>query len=113
MKDYTMLFKTIYLILSIVISAYILPKLESWLKTKIDEAKYNKIIDIIKQAVKAFEEMYKEQHGMGQIKKAGVIEFVKNALSNYGITVDDDFLNKMIDALVFEMNEKRKSNESD
>lgn len=110
MKDYTLIFKAIYIVLSIAISVFILPWLKEWLKAKVGEAKYKRIAQIVDQAVKAFEEIYKTQSGMGPVKKAGVVDFVKEVLSKYGITIDDEFLDKMIEALVFEMNEGKKKN---
>ena len=60
MNDYSLLFKMMYLVISIIVSVFLLPWIKEFLKTKVDEAKYKKIIQIIDQAVKAFEEAYKE-----------------------------------------------------
>ena len=108
MKDYTLIFKAIYIVLSIAISVFILPWLKEWLKAKVGEAKYKRIAQIVDQAVKAFEQIYKTYpSGCGPMKKAGVIEFAKGVLAQYGLTIDDEFLDRMIEALVFEMNEDK------
>ena len=107
MNDYSLLFKMMYLVISIIVSVFLLPWIKEFLKTKVDEAKYKKIIQIIDQAVKAFEEAYKKMGGMGAIKKEGVIQFANETLARYGITIDDNYLDKLIDAIVFEMNKDK------
>ena len=113
MKDYTMLFKTIYTVLFIIISYFILPWVKGWLETKINEINDKRVVELVRQAVEAFEEIYKTLPKSGEVKKSEVLEFVNEMLKEYGVSINQNFLDKMIEALVYEMNERQKKHESD
>ena len=72
-----------------------------FLKEKYGEAKLNNIAKWVKIAVNAAEMIYTES-GMGQQKKAYVLEF----LNNKGFTVDMDSIENLIESAVLDLNSK-------
>jgi len=91
-----------YQILSIIVSIvgilltyYIVP----YLKNKIGTEKMNQMMIWIKAAVAAAEMIYPEFKS-GEKKKEYVVEFLKNK----GVTITDQELNALIEAVVYELN---------
>lgn len=74
-----------------------------FLKEKWGEAKFNNIAKLVKIAVGAAEMIYKET-GMGQQKKAYVMEY----LNGKGFTVDMTTLDNLIENAVLELKKEKE-----
>lgn len=81
------------------ITTFVIPLL----KSKLDEAKYQKLLDIIDVAVRAAEQAIGGS-GNGPEKKAEVIRYVTQYLDNHHIDISEEQLNQLIEAAVFGMN---------
>lgn len=85
------------------ISAYVIPLL----KAKIAESKDKRLMDAVNTAVKAAEQTIKGS-GHGAIKKDEVLTFVTMWLFDQGIKITKEQLDNLIEAAVFELNNKKK-----
>lgn len=81
------------------ITTFVIPLL----KEKLDEAKYQKLLDIIDVAVRATEQAIGGS-GNGTEKKGEVIRYVTQYLDNNHIDISEDQLNQLIEAAVYSMN---------
>lgn len=95
--DLTEIIIAVISLLFAVAARYFIP----YLKEKWGNEKLDNITKWVKIAVDAAEMIYKES-GMGQQKKAYVLEF----LNKKGFTVDVDELDNLIESAVFEINQK-------
>ena len=97
MDDFSFVFlKLIVSISTALITLYLIPFLQSQVKTKQQEELY-KVIDV---AVKAAEQTLSG----GNLKKAEVLCFVSKWLGDHNIAVTDEQLDKLIEAAVYSMN---------
>lgn len=85
-------------ILAILVARYAIP----YIKAITESEKYSDLIDIVNVAVKAAEQTIRE-NGQGKAKKAQVIAFVLNWLSERNIYVTEDELDRLIEYAVWQM----------
>lgn len=90
----------VVMIVCTLLTAYVIP----FLKAKVKNTEYDELLDTIFRAVRAAEQKIKES-GMGQIKKAQVIAYVKSWLAAKKITITEEQLDTLIEAAVFIMKE--------
>ena len=91
--------KLVLSICTVVITAYVVP----FIKQKISDKKYEKLVHFIQTAVEAAEQEIKEP-GQGKEKKDRVVMYAKDYLNEHGINISSEQLNDLIEALVYEMN---------
>ena len=91
--------KLVLSICTVVITAYVVP----FIKQKISDKKYEKLVQFVQTAVEAAEQEIKGT-GLGKEKKLRVVEFAKDYLNEHGIDISGDQLNDLIEAIVYEMN---------
>lgn len=96
MIDLTPIMEAIIALVVAVITAFVIP----WLKGKIDADKLEQIKLWVTVAVEAAEQLYNGT-GRGEEKKAYVVKF----LQEKGFTLDPDSLDKLIEAVVFNLPE--------
>lgn len=96
MIDLTPIMEAIIALVVAVITAFVIP----WLKGKIDADKLEQIKLWVTVAVEAAEQLYNGT-GRGEEKKAYVVKF----LQEKGFTLDQDSLDKLIEAAVFNLPE--------
>ena len=97
MIDLTSLFEAIITLIVALISAFLIP----YIKSKVSAEKLETIKKWVKVAVQAAEMLYRDS-GMGEQKKAYVIEF----LNSKGYDLDTDTLSNLIESAVLELNNK-------
>lgn len=95
MIDLTSLFEAIITLIFALISAFLIP----YIKSKVSAEKFETIKKWVTVAVQAAEMLYHES-GMGEQKKAYVIEY----LNSRGYDLDTDTLNNLIESAVLELN---------
>lgn len=83
-------------LLAVLIICYLIP----WIKSKTTAQQRDNIYFLVSMACRAAEQKYKS--GEGQKKKQYVLEF----LHEKDLTVDEDELDKMIEAVVLEINKE-------
>lgn len=83
-----------------VVTYYIVPLI----KEKIQDAKYRKLLNVIKVAVDAAEQTIKEP-GMGKVKKEQVVEFVYTWAISHKIEITAEQLDNLIEHFVYEINQ--------
>lgn len=99
-----------FLILKVIISisvALITTFVIPLLKEKLDDAKYQKLLDIINVAVQAAEQAIGGP-GDGAERKAAVYKFVQGYLDDKNISIKEDQLDQLIEAAVYAMNANKK-----
>ena len=100
MDDVTFLIlKVIVSIAVALITSFVIP----YLKEKLEDEKYKKLLDIISAAVLAAEQTINES-GAGKDKKAAVVKFVSGYLDQKGIKMTEAQLDNLIEAAVYSMN---------
>lgn len=92
MIDLTPIINAVIMLIAAVISAFVVP----WLKGKIEAQKLTQILNWVKIAVNAAEQIYNES-GMGEKKK----EYVLNFLASKGYTLDPEKIDAMIESAVY------------
>lgn len=97
------IFYVILSLVSIVITGIVIPLL----KQKYGQQKINNVLDVVKIAVNAAEQIYSKR-GQGSLKKEYVIQYLKE----HGIKIKDDELDAMIEACVLELNKWKKEVEA-
>ena len=97
MIDLTSLFEAIITLIVAIISAFLIP----YIKSKVSAEKFETLKSWVKVAVQAAEMLYRES-GMGEQKKAYVIEY----LNSKGYDLDTDTLNNLIESAVLELNKQ-------
>ena len=95
----TMIVKIIFAILSVTITYYLIPFLESLKENYTDE----KFKSFLNESVRAAEQVIKGD-GKGAEKKDKVLKEVSVWLLKHKIEVTDTELNNMIESLVYDMN---------
>ena len=99
----TILFEVVISVGVVLAVRYVVP----YLKALTENEKYSALIDIVAVAVNAAEQTIRES-GQGKVKKAQVIAFVSSWLSDKGIEVTEDTLDRLIEAAVRSMNQETK-----
>ncbi len=88
-----------------VVAALLSYQLIPLIKAKIEAIKNKELREIIKEAVRAAEQTLNAP-GQGIAKKAEVVAFTSHWLTEHGISITEDQLDKLIEAAVFSMNNK-------
>ena len=84
------------------ISAFLIP----YIKARLEDERYKKLVDIVKVAVYAAEQTIGAGHGA--VKKDEVITFVTKWMANNGIKITEEQLSEIIESIVFAMNKEIK-----
>lgn len=100
MNDLTFnILKIIVSVVAVLISVYVIPLL----KEKLNESKYQRLLDMVEIAVRAAEQTIKGS-GQGAIKKEQVLESVSFWMVQHGVEITSEQLDELIEAVVFNMN---------
>ena len=94
MIDLTTIVEAIIALAVAIITTFVIP----WVKGKIDAQKLAQIMNWVKIAVNAAEQIYSES-GMGEKKK----EYVLNFLASKGYTLDPEKIDAMIESAVYDL----------
>lgn len=101
MNDITFnILKIVIAVASVLITTYLIP----YIKTKTQDARYQKLLHIVEVAVKAAEQTI--GGGQGKIKKEEVIAFVTDWMVNHGIMITQEELSQLIEAAVYGMKQE-------
>lgn len=95
MVDITPIVNAVIALIAAIISAFLIP----WIKANTTEQQRQTILELIKIAVAAAEQIY-EGEGRGEEKK----QYVLNFLTSKGIAVDDEAINAAIESYVQQIN---------
>ena len=95
MIDLTPLAEAVIALLAALITVYVIP----WIKSQTTTAQREELNAWVKIAVQAAEQIYTEP-GLGATKKQYVLDY----LDSKGFALDEDSLDKMIEAAVLEIN---------
>lgn len=93
--NWTPLFSALVSLLGVIITVYLVPLI----KSKASDAQLEKIRTVVNIAVQAAEQIFAEG-GSGASKKEWVIEYLKE----HNINVDEEQINALIEAAVYELN---------
>lgn len=93
-----MILKLVISVCAALITAYAVP----YLKTLKNDARYERMLDMVALAVRAAEQTITGS-GQGAVKKAEVIKFVSEWLYGKGINITEDELDQLIEAAVYQM----------
>lgn len=86
----------------ILITVYLIP----YLRTTVLDSKWQKVLDIVDELVLAAEQILREP-GSGEEKKKMVMDFATKWLSERGIEITEEELDKLVEAAVKKMNDKK------
>lgn len=95
MVDITPIVNAVIALIAAIISAFLIP----WIKANTTEQQRQTMLELIKIAVAAAEQIYQGE-GRGEEKK----QYVLNFLSSKGIAVDDEAINAAIESYVQQLN---------
>lgn len=102
MEDITMMIlKIVVSVCAALITVYVVP----YLKTLRQDKRYASLMDMVEVAVKAAEQTIKEP-GQGDYKKAEVIAFVSDWMTEHGIKISQEELSQLIECAVFSMKQE-------
>lgn len=105
MDDMSFLILKVIVSISVaLITSFVIPLL----KEKLDDAKYQKLLDIINVAVLAAEQAIGGS-GNGQERKNEVLRFVGKYLDDKNIHISEDQLDQLIEAAVYTMNNSKET----
>ena len=100
MNDLTFnILKIIVSVATVLISVYVIPLL----KEKLNESKYQRLLDMVEIAVRAAEQTIKAD---GSVKKDQVIEFVSYYMAQHGIAISHDQLDQLIECAVYNLKQE-------
>ncbi len=94
MTDLTPIFEALIALATATITTFLVP----YIKERLDEVRFEKLLKWTKAAVEAAEKLFSET-GLGEKKKAYVLEF----LLQRGYRVDMDELDTLIESAVYEI----------
>lgn len=83
----------------VILTKYFIP----YIKEQIKASKYATVYDMVETAVKAAEQKCQAPK-QGKSKKADVLAFMSNWLETKGIHLSEDELDRIIEAIVWQMN---------
>lgn len=95
MIDITPIVNAVIALLAAGVSVFLIP----WIKSKTTDAQRKELLEWVKIAVAAAEQLYNGQ-GRGEEKKQYVLDF----LTSMGFTVDEEAINAAIEAAVNQLN---------
>lgn len=96
-----MILKLVISVCAALITAYAVP----YLRTLKNDARYERMLDMVALAVRAAEQTITGS-GQGAVKKAEVIKFVSEWLYGKGINITEDELDQLIEAAVYSMKQE-------
>lgn len=96
-----MILKLVISVCAALITAYAVP----YLRILKNDARYERMLDMVALAVRAAEQTITGQ-GQGAVKKAEVIKFVSEWLYGKGINITEDELDQLIEAAVYSMKQE-------
>lgn len=102
--DLTPLFQALILLVSSVISIYLLPKVKSYLAEKLSNEQRENLKQWVKVAVAAAEQIYNKK-GLGADKYRYVVDFLKEK----GIYVNSDEVMALIESEVYKLSQECKN----
>lgn len=104
MNDLTFnILKIIVSVATVLISAYVIPLL----KEKLNDSKYQRLLEMVEIAVRAAEQTIKGS-GQGAIKKEEVVAFVSTWMVSHGINISDSQLDQLIEAAVWQLKQEAR-----
>ena len=95
MIDITPIVNAVIALLAAGVSVFLIP----WIKSKTTDAQRKELLEWVKIAVAAAEQLYNGQ-GRGEEKK----QYVLDVLASMGFTVDEEAINAAIEAAVNQLN---------
>ena len=102
-KVFTQIMIGIIMIIGALVSYYVIP----WLKTLVTEQQLGQLAYYVSIAVRCAEQIYPVEEWMQ--KKAYAMKFVRNELNEMNISVTDEQISAMIEAMVHEVKKDRDS----
>lgn len=98
MNDLTFnILKIVVAVSTVFISVYVIPLL----REKLNDSKYQRLLEMVEIAVRAAEQTIKAD---GAVKKDEVVKFVTQWMLAHGIAITQDQLDQLIECAVFNMN---------
>lgn len=94
MTDITPIFEALIALATALITTFLVP----YIKEKLDDARFEKLLKWTRIAVEAAEKLFNET-GLGENKKAYVLAFLKK----HGYSVDIDEIDVLIESAVYEI----------
>lgn len=94
MTDITPIFEALIALATAIITTFLVP----YIKEKLDDARFEKLLKWTRIAVEAAEKLFNET-GLGENKKAYVLAF----LQKHGYSVDIDEIDVLIESAVYEI----------
>lgn len=93
--------KIVVAVATVFISAYVIPLL----KEKLNDSKYNRLLEMVEIAVRAAEQTI---HSEGSIKKDQVTQFVTQWMLDHGIAITQEQLDQLIECAVYNLKMEAK-----
>lgn len=93
--------KIVVAVATVFISAYVIPLL----KEKLNDSRYNRLLDMVEIAVRAAEQTIKAD---GAVKKDEVVKFVTQWMLAHGIAITQEQLDQLIEACVYQLHQEAK-----
>lgn len=101
--DITHIFELAILLVSAIVSAFVIPLL----KQKLERDKLDKVLTYVEIAVTAADQLFSTEQGAE--KKAYVVAYLNEELAKRGLTVDVETLENMIEAQVLLLHNELKN----
>ena len=93
--------KIVVAVATVFISAYVIPLL----KEKLNDSRYNRLLDMVEIAVRAAEQTIKAD---GAVKKDEVVKFVTEWMLAHGIAITQEQLDQLIECAVYNLKQEAK-----
>lgn len=93
--------KIVVAVATVFISAYVIPLL----KEKLNDSRYNRLLDMVEIAVRAAEQTIKAD---GAVKKDEVVKFVTEWMIAHGISITQEQLDQLIECAVYNLKQEAK-----
>lgn len=104
MNDITFnILKIVVTIVTALVSAYVIPLL----KEKLNDSKYQRLLDMVEIAVRAAEQTI-QGSGLGAVKKDEVINFVSEWMMIHGVEISQGQLDQLIECAVYNLKMEAK-----
>lgn len=102
MNDLTFnILKIVVAVATVFISAYVIPLL----REKLNDSRYNRLLDMVEIAVRAAEQTIKAD---GAVKKDEVVKFVTQWMLAHGIAITQEQLDQLIECAVYNLKQEAK-----
>lgn len=93
--------KIVVAVATVFISAYVIPLL----REKLNDSRYNRLLDMVEIAVRAAEQTIKAD---GAVKKDEVVKFVTEWMIAHGISITQEQLDQLIECAVYNLKQEAK-----